>query len=321
MILKYEKVLFESLEYIENNIKEDLTLEIIANKVGYSQFHFSRIFKETMGMSLMDYVKERRLICASREIFNGKKIIDVSQEYGYETHSGFSKAFKKKFGFTPTQHLIYAVNMIEYLKNENGDDFIMSDNLENANIFIRQTVDFKDKDVLYNELLDSMKKRYTSDELKIIEKAYHIACKAHEGQYRKSGEEYVTHSLCVSIILSEMELDKECIIAGLLHDIIWQNTEYTLEKAKIDFNEKVAQLIEESTKFDAINENTNIDIVMIKLADRLHNMRTIKYMEPERYKEKAKETIEIFSPIATKFNLTKIKTELDELALKYIVNS
>lgn len=109
--MKYEEVIFKSLEYIENNIKEELTLEIISKEVGYSQFHFSRIFKDNMGMSLMDYVKERRLICSSKEIFNGKKIIDVSEEYGYKTHSGFSKAFKKKFGFTPTQHLIYAVSM------------------------------------------------------------------------------------------------------------------------------------------------------------------------------------------------------------------
>lgn len=147
-----------------------------------------------------------------------------------------------------------------------------------------------------------------------------LACKAHEGQYRKSGEEYVTHPLCVSIILSEMEVDKECIVAGLLHDIIWQNTGYTVENVKIDFCERVAKLIEEANSFERIDDNTNMDVVLIKLADRLHNMRTIKYMEPERYKEKAKETIEIFSPIAAKFNITKIKTELDELALKYIVS-
>lgn len=319
--MRYEEAIFKSIKYIESNIKEELSLDTIAREVGYSAFHFSRIFKDNMGISIMDYVKERKLICASKEIFKGKKIIDVSEEYGYETHSGFSKAFKNKFGFTPTEHLIYAINIIDYLKNENGDDYNMDNKLNNAHVFMEGTPDFIDKELLYTELVKNLEKRFSKEELETIEKAYKLACKAHKGQFRKSGEEYVTHSLSVSILLSQMEVEKECIIAGLLHDIIWQNTSYTLEQVKIDFSDEVAKLVEEFTDFNNINKDEiTIDnpVILIKPADRLHNMRTIKYIEPEKYKEKAIETIAIFSPIAAKLNITKIKTELDDLALKYI---
>lgn len=319
--MRYEEAIFKSIKYIESNIKEELSLDTIAREVGYSAFHFSRIFKDNMGISIMDYVKERKLICASKEIFKGRKIIDVSEEYGYETHSGFSKAFKNKFGFTPTEHLIYAINIIDYFKNENGDGEIMDNKLNNAHVFMEGTPDFIDKELLYKELVKNLENRFSKEELETIEKAYKLACKAHKGQFRKSGEEYVTHSLSVSILLSQMEVEKECIIAGLLHDIIWQNTSYTLEQVKIDFSDEVADLIKAFTDFNNISEeDISIDnpVLLIKLADRLHNMRTIKYMEPDRYKEKAKETIEIFSPIAAKLNITKLKSELDDISLKYI---
>lgn len=270
-----------------------------------------------MGIALMDYVKERKLICASKEIFKGRKIIDVAEEYGYETHSGFSKAFKKKFGFTPTQHLIYAINTIEYLNNENSEDNFMKNEMENTNVFMKSTDDFRDKDILYKELIKNTETKYTTDDLKNIERAYQLACSAHDGQYRKSKEEYITHPLCVSLILSQLDVDKECIIAGLLHDIILQNTSYTLNEVRVDFSDEVAELIKQVTEFEKINtgqENVDSRVILIKLADRLHNMRTIKYMEPERYKEKAKETIEIFSPIAAKYNIAKLKAELDDLS-------
>jgi AraC-like DNA-binding protein len=248
--MKYESSIFTCLEYIEKNIKEDLTAKDISYKVGYSEFHFSRIFKAQMGVSLMEYVKERKLICASKEIFSGKKIIDVSEEYGYKTHSGFSKAFKNKFGFTPTQHLIYAINMIDYLNKEIGDGDNMSKDLNKANVFIKPTIDFTDQEVLYKQLIISLKDRYFYDDLKIIEKAYKLACKAHEGQHRKSGEPYIIHPLCVAIILSETDADKESIIAGLLHDVILADTPCILNEIELEFSREVATLVEEVTRFN-----------------------------------------------------------------------
>ena len=181
--MKYENAIFLCVEYIEKNIKEELTTKIIANEVGYSVYHFSRIFKEQMGMSLMEYVRERRLICASKDLFSGKKIIDVSIEYGFQTHSGFSKSFKKKFGFTPTQHVIYAIRTSGDMANKKGGRYFMNDNskkdlsnmkLENANPFLMCEVDFMEPEELYNDLVASIKNNHSFDDLTMVEKAYHI---------------------------------------------------------------------------------------------------------------------------------------------------
>ena len=99
--MNYKDDLFLCIQYIENNIKEELKAESIAKEMGYSVYHFSRIFKEEMGISLMEYVKDRRLLRAAEDIMSGKRILDVAIEYGYQTHSGFTKAFRKKYGFAP----------------------------------------------------------------------------------------------------------------------------------------------------------------------------------------------------------------------------
>ena len=324
--MKYENAIFMCIKYIEKNIKEQLATDVIANEVGYSAYHFSRIFKEQMGMSLMEYARERRLICASKDIFAGKKIIDVSIEYGFQTHSGFSKAFKKKFGFTPTQHVIYAIRMLGGITNKKGGRCFMNDNLKNASPFVKSEADFTEPEVLYKDLVASMKKNHSSDDLTMVEKAYHMAYKAHDGQYRKSGEPYIIHPICVAIILAEMQSDKETVIAGLFHDIVAEGTLLTIKQVTTEFPNEIALLVDEVTKFnkvswDLINQDASMAdnrVILIKFADRLHNMRTLQYMEPEKWKEKAKETIDIFSPIAVRLGISKIKIELDDLSLKYL---
>lgn len=103
--MNYNEVLTKCTEYIEKNIKEDLNPKTISSEIGYSAFHFCRIFNNVKGISLMEYVRKRRLSLALIDLFNGKKIIDVAAEYRFETHSGFNKAFKKEFGFSPTQYI------------------------------------------------------------------------------------------------------------------------------------------------------------------------------------------------------------------------
>ncbi|GAA0116547.1 AraC family transcriptional regulator [Clostridium senegalense] len=103
--MNYSKSISKCIEFIEKNIKMDLTPEIIARECGYSTFHFSRVFNINQGMTLMDYVKKRRLALAAIDLFSGKKIIDIALEYGFDTHNGFSKAFKKEYGFSPTEYL------------------------------------------------------------------------------------------------------------------------------------------------------------------------------------------------------------------------
>ena len=169
----------------------------------------------------------------------------------------------------------------------------------------------------------------------MVEKAYCIAKNAHEGQKRKSGEAYIIHPLWVGIILAQLEMDKETITAGILHDVV-EDTVMTYDEIKEEFGDEVALLVDGVTKLGQLSYSADkldvqaenlrkmflamakdIRVIIIKLADRLHNMRTLQYMRPEKQKEKAKETMDIYAPIAQRLGISKIKTELDDLALKY----
>ena len=196
--------------------------------------------------------------------------------------------------------------------------------------------DFTSPDVLYRDLVANIRKYHPSDDLSMIEKAYQLADNAHKDQKRKSGEPYIIHPLCVAIILADLEMDKETIAAGLLHDVV-EDTVYTEEQLAEIFGKEVALLVDGVTKLTQLSwsadkvemqaENLrkmflamakDIRVIIIKLADRLHNMRTLQYMRPEKQKEKARETIEIYSPLADRLGISKIKIELDDLALRYL---
>lgn len=197
--------------------------------------------------------------------------------------------------------------------------------------------DFTSPEVLYQDLIIEIKKYHPSSDLSDIEKAYKVAYKAHEGQKRKSGEPYIIHPLCVAIILAELELDKESIIAGLLHDVV-EDTVMTSEDVEKEFGSEVALLVDGVTKLTQLNyehdkievqaENLrkmflamakDIRVIMIKLADRLHNMRTMQYQSPAKQIEKSRETMEIYAPIAHRLGISKIKVELDDLSMKYLM--
>jgi GTP pyrophosphokinase len=172
------------------------------------------------------------------------------------------------------------------------------------------------------------------NDLSMIIKAYNFGENAHRGQFRKSGESYFIHPVNVSLILAELEMDEATIIAGLLHDVI-EDTDYTYEDISNEFSEEVAILVDGVTKLGKIHYETkeereaenlrkmllamarDIRVVLIKLADRLHNMRTLKYMTDEKKKEKAMETLEIYAPIAHRLGISKIKWELEDLGLLY----
>ena len=201
---------------------------------------------------------------------------------------------------------------------------------------VKTMEDFTSPDTLYGELIESIRRYHPSADISMIEKAYKIAYEAHEGQVRKSGEPYIIHPLCVGIILADLELDKETIVAGLLHDVV-EDTVMTEDEIAEEFGAEVALLVDGVTKLGQLNyskdkvevqaENLrkmflamakDIRVILIKLADRLHNMRTLKYMRPEKQKEKARETMDIYAPIAQRLGISKIKIELDDLSLKYL---
>ena len=197
--------------------------------------------------------------------------------------------------------------------------------------------DFTSPEVLYEDLIEKVKLYHPSSDISDIERAYKVAKKAHEGQFRKSGEPYIIHPLCVAIILAELELDKESIIAGLLHDVV-EDTVMTSEDVAKEFGDEVALLVDGVTKLTQLNyqhdkievqaENLrkmflamakDIRVILIKLADRLHNMRTMQYQSPAKQVEKSRETMDIYAPIAHRLGISKIKVELDDLSMKYLM--
>ena len=201
---------------------------------------------------------------------------------------------------------------------------------------VKRMEDFTSPSLLYDELIRSIRKYHPSTDISMVEKAYRIASRAHEGQVRKSGEPYIIHPLCVAIILADLELDKETIVAGLLHDVV-EDTVMTQEELAHEFGDEVALLVDGVTKLGQLNYSADkvevqaenlrkmflamakdIRVILIKLADRLHNMRTLQYMKESKQKEKARETMDIYAPIAQRLGISKVKTELDDLSLKYL---
>ena len=210
------------------------------------------------------------------------------------------------------------------------------ESVKRADAAVKTMHDFTSPEVLYKELINSVLKYHPSTDISMIEKAYKVASEAHEGQKRKSGEPYIIHPICVAIILADLELDKETIVAGLLHDAV-EDTWMTYEEVEKEFGSEVALLVDGVTKLGQLSYSADkvevqaenlrkmflamakdIRVILIKLADRLHNMRTLQYMRPEKQQEKARETMDIYAPIAMRLGISKIKVELDDLSLKYL---
>ena len=196
---------------------------------------------------------------------------------------------------------------------------------------------------LYRGLIMRVRKYHPSDDISLIEKAYEVARNAHEGQLRKSGEPYIIHPLYVSSILADLELDKETIAAGLLHDVV-EDTVLTRQQIEEQFGADVARLVDGVTKLKKLKLSgdygdrtqvqqemqarnlrkmflamaKDIRVILIKLADRLHNMRTMEFMPLEKQQRISQETLDIYAPIADRLGISKIKVELDDLSLKYL---
>ena len=169
----------------------------------------------------------------------------------------------------------------------------------------------------------------------VIEKAFVVADRLHEGQFRQSGDPYIIHPVNVAYILAKLGMDEDTIVGGLLHDVV-EDTEYTEEQLIADFGEEICALVDGVTKLGNIKfaskENIqaenfrkmflamskDIRVLVIKLADRLHNMRTLQYKSPEKIKEKSTETLEIYAPLAARLGIFSIKFELEDLSLKFL---
>ena len=184
-------------------------------------------------------------------------------------------------------------------------------------------------------LLEYMKQNNADIDTAVIEQAYHFAARAHEGQYRISGEEYINHPLKTAYILAELGLDVTTIVASLLHDVV-EDTSVTLDEIEKIFGEEIALLVDGVTKLSRIEFKSKEDaqaeylrkmflamakdirVILIKLADRLHNMRTLKHQNPQKQREIAQETLDIYAPLAHRLGIFRFKWELEDLSLRYL---
>lgn len=188
---------------------------------------------------------------------------------------------------------------------------------------------------MLDSLLSKIKEYNPNCNVEKITKAYYFAKNAHEGQFRNSGEPYFVHPVAVATILAELYMDDATIIAGLMHDVL-EDTDITFEQMAQEFDEEIAKLVDGVTKLKKIKYqskqesqannlrkmvlamNSDIRVIIIKIADRLHNMRTLEYMKKAKQLEKAKETIEIYAPLAYRLGMSSVKWELEDLSLRYL---
>ena len=286
------------IQYIEVHLEEALTVKQLADVAGYSEYHFVRVFKVYTGQTVKEYICRRRLIRACDEIFAGERLIDIAIKYGWSSHSAFSKAFHREFGFSPS--LLRTMKLeLDYLGGNYMDQ-----------IFLRTTAIGETKERLLEVLKEVVAKNLIAVEATVLDAAYEAACKAYEGKHRYSGEEYITHPLNVAILLAELGASADTVMAGLFCDVETKGNDGNLEK---ELPAGVWSIVK------GLEEKQTEEAVVVKLAERLHNMRTIEYMDESKRAEKAKETIEIYMPLARKINNRKLTEELNDLALRYNV--
>ena len=263
------------LQYIEEHLEEPLNIKQLADMSGYSEFHFIRKFKAYTKKNVMEYVRRRRLIKACEDILAGMRIIDVALKYEWSSHSAFSKSFNIEFGFPPS--------LLRTMQAE--IDFIGGGHMNP--IFLNATQAGMSKE----ELLERLKKTAAENGIDMDEKVlgdvYRTACRAYEGKTRYSGEEYVTHPINVSILMADLGAEQETILAGMFCDAAIKGNGINLEK---ELPPKVWNIVQQ------LEEKKSNEAILIKLAERLHNMRTIDYLDENKKAAKAKETMEIYMP-------------------------
>ena len=189
--------------------------------------------------------------------------------------------------------------------------------------------------IRFDDILEKVSPSYSEKDINLLKKAYVFAARAHKGQTRRSGEPYLSHPLEVTNMLAEMRLDRTTLIAGLLHDAL-EDTDITASDLREDFGQEVATLVESVTKISRVQESSpevrqaetirkiilamidDLRVIFIKLADRIHNLKTLKFLPEDKQHQVARETLEIYAPIANRLGMGRIKAELEDLSFRYV---
>ena len=290
--------------FIDKNIKEELTILQLSAWAGYSPGYFTRCFKTKFGISPMEYVKQRKLLTAAKEIANGRRILDAALDYGWETHSGFTKSFTSVFGYSPVLLRAFYVR-----------DASVKGDRQSMEAYIKTTQVYKKPEELWQILCLTLKENKTEYNNEKLGSIYELAKTLHEGEKRKSGEEYITHPLNVAIILADMGADENTVCAGLLHDV-WRE-EYK-EIISREAGSAIREILFSYEEFEHTHESSDDRGVLVALSDRLHNMRTIEFVDAATWKKRAEDTLRQFSPIASKCADFRLRSELDELSIKFL---
>lgn len=306
--MKSKKTMNRIIGYMEAHLTEPLTVGELAKEAGYSQYHFMRLFKEHTHMTVCEYLCRRRLMKASEDILAGQRIVDAAMAYGWEYHSGFTKAFKREFGFCPS--LLSAMRFsIEYLGGSNMHESFMT-----------STKIGTSKEALLEILQSKLKENEIIMAPGVLEQSYLTAEAAYNGVVRYSGEEYITHPLNTAILLTQMGAGADAVLASLFCDV-GEKGRLPMDALRARLPEKVFELVEKVQNiqdFEVDLDYAPEDAVLVKMAERLHNMRTIQYIDKTKWAEKAKETLEYFLPLARRLNHQKLIDEMNDLSLKYL---
>lgn len=291
-------VMNQIIQYIELHLEDDLSIKQLADVAGYSEYYFIRLFKSYTNQTVMEYICRRRLIKSCDDILSGMRLIDVAMKYGWKSHSAFSKSFNREIGFSPS--------LLRTMKTQLdclGGSYMNQ-------IFLKATEVGAGKEKLFELLKDTVAQNAIEIDDKILKDVYLVACKAYEGKRRYSGEEYVTHPLNVAILLAELGAERDTVLAGLFCDVKTKGNNINLEKELPANVWNIVKILE---------EKKNDEAIVIKLAERLHNMRTIEFIDDSKKAKKVKDTIEIYLPLARRINNQKLIDELNDLAMKYNV--
>lgn len=288
----------QMIQYMEEHLEEPLTIKQLAAVAGYSEYHFARIFKAYTTQTVKEYICRRRLIRSCDDILAGERLIDIAIKYGWSSHSAFSKSFHREFGFSPS--LLRTMKLeFDYLGGNYMDQ-----------IFLRRIETGETKEKLFEVLKEAIAENSIRMDYSVLDMVYQVACKAYDGKYRYSGEEYITHPLNVAILLAELGVTSDTLMAGMFCDVASKGNDINLEK---DLPARVWSVVK------GLEEKQTDEAIIIKLAERLHNMRTIEFMDESKRAEKVKETVAIYLPLARRVNNQKLTEELNDLALRYSV--